>query len=330
MIKRTSKNNLKKNLRLTIYLCIRGGLSPAKICKKLNLKTNAIQYYLNNLKANGLIEKRGYGVWAIKKAWKEPQKSRQVTHKAMGSCNLRLLQDTVRGHAFMFTVKLPKLKNWDKRELFFKNKGLDFKPLNIAGGGQSFLFKDKRIWFTNKSIVIFEKSSYLAGSSGVAKNKAIFELRKLLIRLENIFNANFKVGGQYKFKVSRQHYALVKNALAKQYDDEGKRLNVYNENGLWFIIDNSFNLHEAETIHPKTADKDNLKVQNFFNGLKKFEDFTPEFVVNSIAGVSENQALYSKNIKTHIEAIELLGQGVEKQTLILNELKNLLKKKGRD
>jgi len=324
---RTSNNNPKINLRLIIYLGIRAGLSPAKICKKHKLKDNAMQYYINILKANGLIEKKGYGVWVIKKAWKEPQKTTQVGAKTLGVKNLRLLPDTVRGHAFMFKIKLPKLKNWDKRELFFNKKGLDFKPLNIPGGGQSFVFKGKRIWLTNKSIIIFEKSSYLAKTSGVAKNKAIFELKKLLISLENVFNANFKVGGQYKFKVSRQHYALVKNALAKQYDKEGKRLNVYSANGLWFIIDNSFNLHEAETIHPKTADTDNLKVQNFFNGLKKYEGFTPEFIIGSIGGVSENQALYAKNIKTHIAAIESLGRGVEKQTLILNELKKLLTKK---
>jgi len=328
-MKTTSKINSKRNLRLSIYLGIRSGDSPANLCKKLNLQDNAIQYYLNNMRSNGLIEKTGYGVWSIKKPWEEPQKSTQVTPEKLRVDNLRLLPDMVRGHAFMFRIKLPKLNNWDKRELFFEKENLAFKKLNIPGGGQSFVYKGKKIWVTSKSLIIFEKSSYLANTAALAKSSAIFDLQRILIDLENLFHANFKLGGQYKFKVSRQHYALVKNALAKQYDQEGKRLNIYSENGLWFVIDNSFNLHEAETIHPESADLDNKKVQDFFNGIKKFENFTPEFVVNSIAGVSENQALYARNIESHISAIQALGIGVEKQTALLEELKRLFTKGGK-
>jgi hypothetical protein len=83
------------------------------------------------------------------------------------------------------------------------------------------------------------------------------------------------------------------------------------ERGQWFIIDNSFNLHEAETIHPGTADQDNLKVQAFFNGIKKFEGFTPEFVVNSLGQNSQNLENYAVHLKAHVESVQVLGNEVK-------------------
>lgn len=318
MIKRSSNYNIKESLNLTIYNYIKIGLGPAQIAKKLKMKKPAIQYYINNLRANGLIEKLGYGVWIAKKDWQEVQKTTQVTP---ASCNLNLFKpDNVRGHAFMFKVKLPALNNWNLRQEVFLKNNIDFKPLHIAGGGQKLTFRGRKVWLTNKSIIIYEKSSYLAPTGAISRRHAINELHKLLVGLENMLKANFKIGGRYYFKVSRQHYALVKNALAKQFNEKGEKLNVYAENGLWFVIDNSYNLDEAETIHPKTALTDIKKVQNFFNGIKKFDDFTPEFVVNSIAGVSQNQELYAKNIASHIKAIQDLGNGVEKLTRLVEQL----------
>lgn len=325
MLKRSSNNNLKLNLNLTIYNYIKNGLGPAQIAKKLKMKKPTIQYYINNLRANGLIEKLGYGVWIAKKDWQEVQKTTQVTP---ASHNLNLFKpDNVRGHAFMFKVKLPTLNNWVSREEIFKKKNIKFGKLNIAGGGQKLTFRGRKVWLTNKSIIIYEKSSYLAPTGEISQKHAINELKKLLVGLESLLKASFRIGGKYYFQVSRQHYALVKNALAQQYNDQGEKLSVYSSNGLWFVIDNSYNLDEAEALHAKTALTDIKKVQNFFNGIKKYEDFTPEFVVNSIAGVSQNQALYSKNIETHIKAIQDLGEGVEKNNLIMEEILNLVKKR---
>ena len=318
----SSNTQPKNNLNLTVYLYIRQGLSPAQITKKLGIKKTALQYYLNNLKSNGLIEKIGYGVWKIKSEWKEVQKTTQMTSSNVASYS----QDKVRGHAFMFTIKLPKIKGWVDREVVFKSNKIDFKILNIHGKGQKLTFKGRKVWITNKSIIIFEKSSFMANTARASKSFAVCELKKMLVGLEKLLKVDFKIGGQYKFKVSRQHYALVKNALAKQFDKEGKRLNVYSENGLWFVIDNSFNLHEAECLHSRSALSDTKKVQDFFNGIKKFENFTPEFVVNSIAGVSENQALFAKNIESHIKAIQELGKGVRRLTALVEGVKGIKKK----
>ena len=86
-------------------------------------------------------------------------------------------------------------------------------------------------------------------------------------------------------------------------------------------------MNEAETLHPKTAVQDNKKVQDFFNGVKALEGFTPQFVTDSIGSLAQNWNSYGQNIKSHIASIQQLGAGVEKQNEIMEGIKKLLEKK---
>ena len=321
-VKEVQKSTRKYNLYLTVYSLLKQGLNPSKICKKLNIKKQSLNYYLSSLKRSGCIEKVGYGVWEIRGDLevKEVQKSTRN-----GTNQLELLNpDEVRGHAFMFKLKLPSnLRNWDKREEILGKLNIKFNALTLGGlnRGQKINFKGRKIWLTNNSIIIHEKESYIAETAQEAKDYAIADLISLVKALERKLRGTFSFGGQYKFKVSRQHYSLIKNALAKQYNREGKKLEIYNSSGLWFLIDNSFNLNEAETVHPKTAVKDNEKVQNFFNGLKEQEGYTPAFIVTSIAKNSENLENYAVHLKSHVQSVKDLGDGVKELVKTIKELK---------
>lgn len=316
MISKEVQNQLRSsNLNLFVYNQLKAGLRPSRICEQFGLKKTTVQYHLSMLKQAGLIEKVGYGVWEIIKEFneKEVQKTTKVTSRQLGA-NLNLFkQDRVRGHAFQFKINLPELRNWENREKLFLKKDIKFEPLLIGGinRGQKLEFKGRKIWLTDKSIIIYEKSSYLADTSKESQERAIQDMLALMKSLEKHLQANFKTGRYYKFKVSRQHYSLVKNALAQQYDKEGNKLQVYNEDGLWFLIDNSFNLHEAETVHPKTSVDDNKKVQDYFNGVKKLENYTPQFVVNSMQGIQNNQLVFAENMKSHIKAIQDVGNATQ-------------------
>ena len=318
------------NLNLFVFNHLKAGLRPSKICKQFGLKKTTVQYHLSMLKQAGLIEKVGYGVWEIIKDFneKEVQKTTRVTSRQLGA-NLNLFkQDKVRGHAFQFKINLPELRNWENREKLFLKKDIKFEPLLIGGinRGQKLEFKGRKIWLTDKSIIIYEKSSYLADTSKESQERAIQDMLALMKSLEKHLQANFKTGRYYKFKVSRQHYSLVKNALAQQYDKEGNKLQVYNEDGLWFLIDNSYNLHEAETVHPKTSVEDNKKVQDYFNGVKKLEDYTPQFVVNSMQGIQNNQLVFAENMKSHINAIQDISSATQMLKEEVINLRNVIQK----
>lgn len=330
-VKKSTKTS--KNFYFTVFSHLQQGLNPAQICKELSISKQKLNYYLSSLKRSGFIEKIGYGVWTISKEFneKEVKKTTRVAKRQLEE----MKSDTVRGHAFQFILQLPKnLPNWDRREEIFDKMGFKYAPLILGGinRGQKIKFKGRKVWLTDGSIVLYEKSSFMADTAEEAKDYAISEIMGVMRALEKTLRADFSFAGKYKFRVSRQHYALVKNALAKQYDREGKKLEIYNHTGLWFLIDNSFNLHEAETVHSKTAVQDNTKVQNFFNGLKETENYTPAFVVTSLAKNSQNldllmreQVVYAQNIKSHIQAIQDLGYGVRELVGLVKEMKEAKK-----
>jgi len=318
-----NKKEVKKqvgggNFNLIVYNELKSGLNPARISEKYNISIPRISYYLRKLEALGLISKVGYGTWEVKNtSTKEVKKTSKV-----GNVGGALLPDRVRGHAFVFRLQLPKsFKGWSGREGVFKKEGIPFEDLVIGGvkRGQKLVFKGRKVHLFKSSIVIYEKASFLADTAKDSQAGAINDFISFVKSLESYLKASFTQGGKYKFKVSRQHYSLVKNALAKQYNESGEKLRVYAENGLWLIIDNSYNLDECETVHSKTSVSDNKKVQDFFNGLKEYDDFTPQFVVKTMVGIQENQQVFADNMKSHIQAIKDIGKAV-------NELKEVIKR----
>ena len=331
LIGRSTKITARDGGTLNLYVLqlLRSGKNPAQICKILCILKQTLQYHLDQLKREGVIRKIGYGTWEVSKDKvyvPEVKGSRLRVAIVNPQTHLEFFQqDAVRAHAFMFTLKISKdLRNWDNenREFFLKKNNINFTDLTTFGGGQRIIFKGRKIWLTNKSVIIYEKSSYLAETAANAKSHAIYNFISLIKSLERLLHADFteRAGRQYSFKVSRQHYALIKNALAKQYDAEGKKLNVYSDKGLWFVIDNSFNLHEAETVHPETADTDSVKVQNFFNSLKE-QPLTTGFILEVMHGIQENQMVFAQNMSSHIKVIKDLGNGVNELASILDELK---------
>jgi len=323
-MKEVQKSAHKYNLYLSIISLLKKGFSPSKICLKLGIKKQKLQYYLSSLKHQGVISKIGYGVWEVKEV-QQVQTSLTDRYPSL----VALKPDQVRGHGLQFTLSIPKnLRNWNRRKELLTKAKIQFKDMpNIYGGAELLEIKGKKVILTNKSIIVNEPKDYLTETADNAKSQAVYAFLAFVRSLESHLKANLSYGGQYKFKVTRQHYALVKNALAKQYDAEGKKLQVYSAGELWFIIDNSFNLHEAETIHPQTADKDNKKVQDFFNGIKRYEGFTPEFVINSIGQNTANLDNYAKHLKAHVESVQTLGEQTKKLVEEVGRLNKIIEKK---
>jgi len=320
---------------LYILRSLNSGLRPSQIITQLAIPKTTFQHYLDNLKRHGLISKIGYGVWELSgeaismlqtsttlTPCSIQQDPKEVPNTAQQNLSFFFASpDTIRAHAFVLTVAIPPhLRNWNNelRAKYLIRHNISFTELNIGGGGQRIIFQGRKVWLTDRSIVIYDRSSYLADTSVEAKIYAISKLLSLVKVLERLLHADFtfKAGREYRFKVSRQHYALVKNALAKQYDAEGKKLRVSNEDGLWFVIDNSYNLNEAETLSPKSAATDNVTIQNFFNALKT-HPITSEFVLSALLKVSENQSdisknqqMFAQNMLNHIKLIKDLGIGI--------------------
>lgn len=330
-----------KNPRLSIISYLKAGLNPAKIATKLSIPESTLQYHLSILKKQGIVCKVGYGTWELLKPLESREKttagSTHVGHpqhppsrgSSRGSSAVltqseltRFTQDSVRAHAILTTWSTPRgMRNWNNhnRIKYLTTRNIPFKPLGIGGGGQRIIVKDRKTWLTDKSIIIYDKASYFAEAALQAKNTALATHLSIIKHIERLLHTSFLVGSDYKFKVSRQHYALIYNALAKQYNSTGEKLEVRTGKGLWLLIDDSYSMDELETVHPSTGMSDNLKVQEFFNGVKTTA-ITPEFILQAMNGIQENQAAFAVNMVSHVDAIKKLGSGVEQMNSLIGKM----------
>lgn len=215
----------------------------------------------------------------------------------------------------MFKLSIPKISNWKARTKYLFEQNKPYKSLKY---GQRIYINDKKVHLYDRSIIIYDKASYISNQAKKTKSYAINDFLKTIHKLETFFKVTFKQNKGYKFKVCREHYALIKNALARQYSQDNKRLYVFCSKGLWFIIDNSYNLHEAETVLLNEAVPDNEGIQNYFNEHKE-TDFkvTPKFILEGFNKLIEDREYYAENLKSHVAAIQELQKSVKELTKVV-------------
>lgn len=334
-VKEVKKSSQDESFYLTIIESIRKGNSPADMCKSMNISKQSLNYYLSTLKRIGCIRKIGYGVWEILKDFNEKEvkiskKTTTVTPNKYTDEFLPFKEDSIRGHAFVFRFQIRKgIQNWNKRYELINEKYPELKPKQL-NGGVSILFKERKIHLWNESIVIYETMSYTARIASEAKSTALYEVQELLMSLENKLGSPraFMVRNGYKFRVRKEHYSMVKNALARQYRKDGKKLDVYNDSGQWMLIDNSHNLMEWEIIRNKEDDavKTSESVQNFWNDHKSHNfEVTATFVLNVMNGIQQNQLVFDSNMSTHLKVLTDIGTQVNELGTVVSSLNETIR-----
>lgn len=292
----------KINFELDIVNSIKKGFRPSQIAKQLNVSLSRLSYHLSLLKKKGMIKKISYGVWEIDPIG-EHKISSNVTNSQVSK---------VRGHAFVWKVQAKGFKgfNWinllNERKVPYTEKGLAKYPRVLING--------KKVILGQKNIIIYEPISFFAQNSVVSRKYAIWSLLEALQSLEKVLGVSIK---GFRFTPNREHYSLVKNELANQCNKNNEKINIFNEKGLWLSIDNSFNLDELETLGTMENKpmETNLNVQKWWNNNKETNfKVTPEFILNTMNGIQQNQLIFDKNMKSHLEILRKLGQAVDKLT----------------
>ena len=152
---------------------------------------------------------------------------------------------------------------------------------------------------------------------------AVFELDKTIKMLGRKLNI---VLDGYRFTTSREHYGIIKNVLAKQYNDKKEKLYIRDDEGLWLWIDDSHSLKELETNNPRV----NREVQNWWNDSKKTNfKVTPSFILDGmnntnqmINQVTSNQLMFNNNFETHVDAIRTLSNEVKRLGEVIIKLED--------
>lgn len=122
----------------------------------------------------------------------------------------------------------------------------------------------------DKSVVIYYFDNHFASTAEKAFIKAHEQVTRLIRKIENDLCIELLKPRKDNLKMFACHVSEINNGLAKMCNINEEKVTVYcNDNGkLWFQIDNSFNLNEAECIGQSAIDNMQDIVSPFFNDLK--------------------------------------------------------------
>ena len=338
---------------LSIIALLNDGLRPSEIAVESGVHKNTLQRHLNALKEQGRIFRVGYGVWNVMDV-AESTKKRSTHSTYVGflkpptpptspvsltqSQLTRFQQDTVRTHAITTRWQIPSnLQNWnnEQRVKFLESHSIPFKPLNIAGGGQRIMVMDRKVHLLNNSILIYDKASYFAATALTAKNTAIAKHLAIIKHVERLLHVEFLIGDDHKFKVSRQHHALIHDHLAHLYNEAGDKLEVRDGKGLWLLIDNSpdENGNGMDELEAVRSASDNRKVQDLLQSVK--DTGATMYTVLELnhglqqlfAGLQQvqatssvDQAAFASDLRTHVDVQKVTATLQRDTTAVLKQV----------
>ena len=205
------KGNKKLGLH-GVLIEIKLGLSPAQISKKHDIPKQTLNYTVGKLKKAGCIIKKGYGAWEYVK----PLKEVPIITTRQGN---RLGKKEIRGHAFIWRIVFYNPYNWEKIVKNYQKKKLTFQRIS-SGKVLRTIFNHRKIWLGAKGMTIYEPLDFMGRSSFEAKGKAVFEMDRLIKDLLKELGQKLK---PYMFTTSREHYGILKNELARQYNDKKEK-----------------------------------------------------------------------------------------------------------
>jgi hypothetical protein len=292
---------------------IRSGKSPSKISKDFNIPKQTIDYSLVKLKKMGCIRKKGYGVWEFVMPLKEVP-NLTITHsdRSIGTSNKK---KEIRGHAFIWKIQFYEQIDWERAVRSYHKSKLKFQLMKHNKILRT-IFKNRKIWLGKKGMIIYEPIDFLGRSSFEVKGHAVFEMDLLIKDFLQELGLKFR---PYKFTTSREHYGIIKNELARQYNEKKEKMEIKSADGdVWMWIDDSKSLGELENNAPVV----NRQVQSFWNDHKDHGfKIDASFVLNGLNKLSEANRInaehlefHAENMRTHVKAVQDLADAVNKLT----------------
>jgi len=277
------------------------GKKAKDIAKILKISTSNLSYYLDKLKKDGILFYKGKGVWLVQTSLPTP---------------LPMKTNYSRGHAFIWKIKFNRKIDWKK---YLKRKRISYK-IQSSGKVVRIIFEGRKIWLKEKGLIIYEVRDFLGRNSFEAKGKAVFNMDRLLKRLF------YKIGMElisYKFTTSREHFGLIKNELARQYNDKGDKLHIIGDDGKeWLWIDDSLSLGELENNNVNI----NKQLQDWWNDNKKHKfKVTPSFLMENMNNLVEDRRYWAKHQKSHIKSIQTLGDRTNANSKTIELLANVVR-----
>ncbi len=220
-----------------LYYLTKEFLTPKQIAIRRKTSKNAVYKVINYIKEKGYLKKGLNRVENIEGTFKPIEKG-------------------IRLHGQEFNIKI--LWKADKYKKLYKESNLRF----IDGN-------DIRLY--RNSIEVYSGASFFAKTAQEATSKSFIYWNRVFSKIENDLQIIILKNRASNINLVKNEYAHIENGLAKKCNIEAERIRIRTneDNKVWFEIDNSFNLNEAETKHKETAKLDMQEVvEPFFNDLR--------------------------------------------------------------
>jgi len=256
----------KKDLNFRVYDYIK---KNKKLLPHSEKEKSKISYHCKKLMLEGLIKKKGYATWEVLRPYDMALKGSKIKDNT-NPTHSKNLHKKIRGHGFKVVVKLPKIRNWDKRTIHFDKIGLKYRSIRQ---GQAISLRGWNVWVCSSSLVLhFPKELSIFGRSAWETRQYCYNLSLELVKsFERKINANFRVNGKYQLRDAAGHYGELGNELAEKLHKDRNSLFIFGSDGKeWLRFDFSWKQFiEGETTHPKKAMSDMDEVISpFFNRLR--------------------------------------------------------------
>lgn len=146
----------------------------------------------------------------------------------------------------------------------------DERYVKLSQNSKSVFIDGNRVMLYKNSIEVYSGQMFYGETPQSATSKSFVYWNKFFTRVENDFKIIILKDRYQNIKLVNHHYAEVHNEFAKKcnIDAEKIRITATEDGKLWFLIDNSFNLDEMETVHPQTAKQDMEKVLKHINDFR--------------------------------------------------------------
>jgi len=264
-VQKRSSKNLKLYLLEQIFLNHR---------LPKDIKKNIANYHLKPFLVNKIIDKKGYATWQFTKLglYLYENKQLQIYQRHNAFVTHKKPKTKIRGHGFMWTVKLPHKCTLSSEKRYNLLKRHNFEITTLDKGKQKVFIRGHNIHFNTQSLTIyFDKTmSFIGKSASESYKLAVFELEAIIKRAEKVYGTSLRIKKRYKFKIGRQHYGHLNNELALHYNKQNKFVRVFDNGKEWLTMDFSDKQYiEAETLDKDKAiyDQDAV-IQPFMNTIR--------------------------------------------------------------
>lgn len=290
-----SKNSTRKqNFYLPIIEGIKESTNLTNLQEKLKISKQQLNYYLREMKKQGILIQKGRGWYEVVKEVKDLTKYDKILNK-----------DMIRGHAYIWNVKFIKIpEDWNKRIEYLKQKDIHYKLVGAKLDTPRIKVLGRKIWLCNNHLRIFDKkdNSYYGNNATESRYKALNEISLIISALES------KLGvllDKIDISFRKEHYALIKNDLAIEHNRKGEILRIKDKLGEWLVIDDSLEKGGELENNGKGSYQTNIPMQKWWNNQKETNfEVTPKFLLESISGMVQVQQMHSHNIVKHQKVLD--------------------------